>query len=402
MWQITQTNSDGGLRAAGRQSGVPAEGYTRRAVRTCTSVMGARKMAAGMFCALLAMPATAAASGVHALDWQVEAIRNPDGNLQGGHRRQQGSPDPTHAGTTMADVCDSGSALETVTGTLHNYPDAPPQRAKDCDRIISAPQGSSVEITFSSMNLGKSDVEPTAVSLYDGTTAASPLLATFTGNQVPPIVRSTGPDLFVRFVRHGNAAAAQTFFADWTFIDSTQAICASRMVVTSRRGSIIGGEEDLAAHAGPNLDCGLTLHAPTLSTIVLSFTRLELGACAAVVIYDGWDATARQAATLPASTGTATQTVVSSGQDVHLRLIATPGGVGCEPGWGFTADWSFQGQGLDICNPPGAVLTSNIGVLHDDAPDGDVDCSSGQCGDWTALGAAGYSSLGHCWSDTCR
>ena len=85
------------------------------------------------------------------------------------------------------------------------------------------------------------------------------------------------------------------------------------------------------------------------------------------------------------------QTVVSSGQDMHIRLIATPGGLGCESGWGFAADWSFQGQGLDICNPPGAVLTGNIGVLHDDAPDGDVDCSSGQCGDWTALGAAGYS-----------
>ncbi len=346
------------------------------------------------------------------------------------HRRLQ-DPDPsaTHSSTTMADVCEDGDVLDTVTGTLHNYPDAPPQRAKECGRLISAPQGSSVEITFSSMNLGQIDADSTAVLLYDGQSAGSPLLATFTGDQIPPIVRSTGPDLFVRFVRYKNAPAAQTFFADWSFIDSTQAICASRMVVTSRHGSIIGGEEDLASQTGPTLDCGLTLHAPTLSTIVISFNRLEVGACAAVVVYDGWDDRAPQIATLSASTGTATQTVVSSGQDVHVRLIATPGGLGCEPGWGFSADWSFRGQGLDICNPPGAVLTSNIGVLHDDAPDGDVDCSSGQCGDWTALGAAGYSDnldcgvrihaalpgqkivsflspavptfVGHSWSDIC-
>jgi|EP01043_Picozoa_sp_COSAG02_P027866 hypothetical protein len=312
-----------------------------------------------------------------------------------GHRRQQ-DPDPgaTHSSTTMADVCEDGDALDTVTGTLHNYPDAPPQRAKECGRLISAPQGSSVEITFSSMNLGQrqADADPTAVLLYDGQSAGSPLLATFTGNQIPPVVRSTGPDLFVRFVRYGNVPGAQTFFADWSFIDSMQAICASRMVVTSRHGSIIGGEEDLATQSGPTLDCGLTLHAPTLSTIVVSFSRVEVGACAAVVVYDGWDDRAPQIATLSASTGTTTpQAVVSSGQDLHVRLIAAPGGVGCEPGWGFSADWSFQGQGLDICNPPGAVLSSNIGVLHDDAPDGDVDCSSGQCGDWTALGAAGYS-----------
>lgn len=318
--------------------------------------------------------------------------------VDGGQRRVQepDTPHPTHAGTSIADVCDGGPALETVTGTLHNYPDAPPQREKDCGRLISAPQGTSVEIIFSSIALGPSlglpdDVDPTAVLLYDGRSAASPLLATFTGNQIPPIVRSTGPDIFVRFLRRGNAPAPQTFFADWSFIDSTQAICAARMVVTSRKGSIIGGEEDLAAQAGPNLDCALTVHAPTLSTILISFTRIELGSCAAVVVYDGWDDLAPQIATLSATTGATTQAVVSSGQDIHIRLIATPGGLGCDSEWGFAADWSFQGQGLDICNPPGAVLTGNIGILHDDAPDGDVDCSSGQCGDWTALGAAGYS-----------
>ena len=363
-----------------------------KAPSTCRSRMARESRTMLSAASMLLFASAAATSG----DWSADS---------GGHRRLQGSPaDPPHPthGTQMADVCDAATPLTTVAGTVHNYPDPPPQRAKDCGRLISAPQGSSVEITFSSMSLGRvvegdGDREPTAVLLYDGRSSASPLLASFHGNQLPPVVRSTGPDLFVRFLRRGNAAAPQTFFADWSFVDSTQAICAARMVVTARHGSIVGGEEDLAAQAGPNLDCGLTLHAPTLSTIMLSFSRVELGTCAAVVVYDGWDANAPQIATLSASTGTSTsQPVVSSGQDVHVRLIAAPGGLGCAAGWGFAADWSFQGQGLDICNPPAAVLTGNVGVLHDDAPDGDVDCSSGHCGDWTALGAAGYSDNMDC------
>ena len=36
------------------------------------------------------------------------------------------------------------------------------------------------------------------------------------------------------------------------------------------------------------MDCTVTLHAPTLSSILLSFTRLELEHCATMEIYDGF------------------------------------------------------------------------------------------------------------------
>ena len=250
-----------------------------------------------------------------------------------------------------------------------------------------------MELTFSQLEFeGNAD---TTITVHDGQTLGAPLLGTFRGGSsrraIPPITRSTGPDMFVRFTRSGNAVAPDIFFADWAFVNSLQEICSSRMVITDRHGTIQGNNHSPIGGTSA-VDCTVTLHAPTLSSILLSFTRLELEHCATMEIYDGFG---ESADLLALFTGSAEPPSISStGQDIHVRFTQTPEqrlDASCLLGknWGFAVDWDFLGEGFDICSPPTAVLTGQAGVLHDDAPDGDVDCSAVDC-DFSALGAAGY------------
>ena len=326
------------------------------------------------------------------------------------HRRLQPGG-PTH-GTAVEAMCDSaGMPLATQAGTVFRTETAAAQRAAvDCGRLIHAPDGSSVQLTFSAIDLGEPPSGAT-LTVYDGVDDTAPPVAVFSGSQIPPIARSTGQDMYLRLQRAGPAQAAQTFFADWTIIDSTREICDPQMVVIERHGTIEGGHADLMRQvnrhgSGTVLNCAITLHAPTLSNIMLTFSELNLGGCATITAYDGWDSTAPVLARFSTASPSAhdpspaTATASSSGQDMHLQFTTVPGPPppGCSPAdaWRFAADWDFLGEGFDICSPPAAVLMGHVGVLHDDAPDGDVDCSDGTCADWTAMGAAGYSDNMDC------
>ena len=122
-------------------------------------------------------------------------------------------------------MCGPATVLHRPTGTIHD--DATDQAIDctqggcngadtgnngygdnlDCNKIIQAPANTLVSLDFSHMALEAGDACGAAnngvgcdiVTIYDGPNTQSPVLGTFSGNDVPERLISTGTALTVRF-----------------------------------------------------------------------------------------------------------------------------------------------------------------------------------------------------------
>ena len=77
----------------------------------------------------------------------------------------------------------------------------------ECGKHIQAPAGQTVSLLFTQFNLEDS---ADFVRVYDGRDANAPVLGEFTGDNTPPLVSSTGRDMFIQFTTdHGNYGITQ-------------------------------------------------------------------------------------------------------------------------------------------------------------------------------------------------
>ena len=74
----------------------------------------------------------------------------------------------------------------------------------DCGKHIQAPEGSVVALTISYIALEQANACPSPgcdyIAVYDGANQFAPELGKFSGTELPHPVRSTGRDMYVRFV----------------------------------------------------------------------------------------------------------------------------------------------------------------------------------------------------------
>lgn len=247
------------------------------------------------------------------------------------------------------------------------------------------------------------------ISIYDGADDNAPLIGQYTGHNIPMPITSRGQDLFVRFqTDHGNAAITSSidpgFFLDWHFVDvEANNICElGQSILTSVHGRL---SDDLAdtgvactgrtcsgANVGysDNLACGTRIHAPSGSTILWQFTAINLegvsqragcspcpaDGCDNVKLYDGPDS---RAPLLGSFTGNhIPPEVLTTQQDLWIEFHTDAGNCGIsdstsDPGW--FGEWTVVDAGVNICHPSAAVLTASHGVIHDDEPSSEVDCT---------------------------
>lgn len=101
----------------------------------------------------------------------------------------QGQPQPYCVGTTQL-TSSSGSFNDGSGG--NNYVDN-----SVCNWLIDPTiNNASVTLEFTSFNLDNSD----AVNVYDGNNNAAPLIGSYTGSSLPPILTSSGPTMYVSFI----------------------------------------------------------------------------------------------------------------------------------------------------------------------------------------------------------
>lgn len=77
----------------------------------------------------------------------------------------------------------------------------------ECGKHIQAPAGQTVSLLFTQFNL---EQDSDYLRVFDGGDANAPLLGEFTGDSTPPLVSSTGRDMFIQFTTdHGNYGITQ-------------------------------------------------------------------------------------------------------------------------------------------------------------------------------------------------
>ncbi len=114
-------------------------------------------------------------------------------------------------GRLSDDLADAGVACtgDTCSGANMGYSDN-----LSCGTRIHAPSGSTILWQFSEINLEGGSSQRAGctpcpadgcdnVKLYDGPDSSAPLLGSFTGNHVPPEVRTTQQDLWLEFHTDG-------------------------------------------------------------------------------------------------------------------------------------------------------------------------------------------------------
>uniref|UniRef100_A0ACB8FV66 Uncharacterized protein n=1 Tax=Sphaerodactylus townsendi TaxID=933632 RepID=A0ACB8FV66_9SAUR len=156
------------------------------------------------------------------------------------------------------------------SGYVHspNYPGNYPPHA-DCVWTVTVLYGEAVELQFED----QIDIEPSPnctssyLELRDGADSSSPLIAQLCGNSLPPIQRSSGPTLYMRF-RSDSTDARAGFNAKYS-----RAPCGGTL--TGQNGFIKSlGFPDL--HYQDNLQCEWFLHGPMGHYLSISFEALDI------------------------------------------------------------------------------------------------------------------------------
>ena len=102
-------------------------------------------------------------------------------------------PIPACAGTTT--LTNASATFDDGSAPFANYVDN-----SNCSWLIAPTGALNVDLTFSRFNLANvNDI----VNVYDGNSNTAPLLGSFTGATVPPVINSTGGSLFVEFITDG-------------------------------------------------------------------------------------------------------------------------------------------------------------------------------------------------------
>ena len=200
---------------------------------------------------------------------------------------------------------------------------------QDCQWLIQPPQATSITLSFSEFDIeaASSDGQTIydAVSVYDGTTTAAPLLGKFSGNNIPQIITSTGGSMLVRFNSDMNENKQ-----GWSaFYSSTQnTFCSGNTVLTASSGIFDDGSN--TNDYSNNSECSWLIQPTNASSITLSFSSFDTEQdYDGVIVYDGSD---NSSAILNQYTGNSIpSSVTSTGGSMYIEFLSDP--AARESGW---------------------------------------------------------------------
>ncbi|WP_411015967.1 CUB domain-containing protein, partial [Salmonella sp. s51884] len=232
---------------------------------------------------------------------------------------------------TPAPPAPCNSSPVTVSGssvTSPGYPSAY-DNGVSCSTLVVAAAGQVVDLSFTAFDVEQqSTCNFDKLTVYDGDTAASAVLAVLCGSDIPSNVYSSGTNMFLVFTTDSSVTAAG-YDGTVVFIDESE-IPTAAPPPTSGCGSILTDQTgNLTTPGYPssytgNLDCTTQVHSDDpLKTVTLTFNDFNVedhSTCLYdyVGVYDGTDDTATELAKL---CGTTIPTPVSStGPDMFIKF----------------------------------------------------------------------------------
>lgn len=222
----------------------------------------------------------------------------------------------------------------------------------NCKWVIAPAGATQVSIKFS-----KFDTEATydKVYIYDGSDDTAPLLATFSGNTLPPTITTTAGvgAMCIKFTSDASTNLSG-WSADYNAI-IVSPTCSGGTLLTTPTGTFTDGSD--SGNYTNNQQCYWYIAPPCATSVTLSFSQFntELN-YDGIVVYDSLDATNKIGAfsgtTVPASLTSPTGTMLVVFISDYANVLQ-----------GFTANYTSTGS--SYCSGVTTVNTSDYGTITD-------------------------------------
>ncbi len=202
------------------------------------------------------------------------------------------------------------------------------------------------------------------VKIYDGTTTNAPLLGTFSGIALPPVITSSGGAILIHFISD-NITSAAGWYAVYNSVNATiTGPCNGLATYTGPSGTISDGSE--GANYSSNQNCKFLIQPAGVSSITINFTSFDTeGAHDFVNVYDGASASATllgsySGINLPPS-------LTSTGSALFVEF--TTDNVITKKGWSFNYTSTVSStvslcSGLSSFTTPSGTLTDGSGQYN--------------------------------------
>lgn len=193
---------------------------------------------------------------------------------------------------------------------------------QDCEWLIQPPNATSVTLNFTAFDIENASTDGNtiydAVEVYDGSTTAATLIGTYTGNNIPQTLYSSGGSLLIRFYSNLETNK-QGWSANYTSTQDTH--CAGLNTLTAENGTLNDGSDE--NQYANNSDCSWLIHPPRATSITLSFSSFNTEEnYDGVIVYDGDNNTAP---VLAQFSGTSIpNTITSTGGSMYVEFLTDP------------------------------------------------------------------------------
>jgi hypothetical protein len=162
-------------------------------------------------------------------------------------------------------VTGKSGSIEDGSGPVANYV------SDNQSSWLISPQSPNDSITYISLSFDRFDIATDdQVTVYDGATATANILGTFTGNENPGVLQSTGNELLVVFDSNGDNTATG-FLAEYTC--ATPTWCVGMTMMNEPTGEITDGSFDF--NYDSNSNCKWMVNPTTDGASTLYFTAFN-------------------------------------------------------------------------------------------------------------------------------
>ena len=236
----------------------------------------------------------------------------------------------------------------------------------DCSWLIQAEEGHIIDLSFSSFDI---QVKYDLVKVYDGNDETARLLGSYSGDEIPPLITSSGNELFITFTsneffnRNGWEANYETY--------SVQGTGCSNAELTAASGTIEDGSG--SSDYENDLSCSWSINVEDDKLILLDFIQFDTEFDAdSLTIYDGED---ENATIIGSFSGTEIPTKLLSSTS-QLYITFTTNESTTSKGWKLSYE-SVENEPITGCGE--TILTDGSGSFSDGSGilnyENNLDCS---------------------------
>ena len=223
----------------------------------------------------------------------------------------------------------------------------------NCKWIIAPAGATQISLTFTYFD---TEANYDTVLVYDGPDDTYPVLATWWGNTLPPVIyTSSGVGAMCVKFKSDVSQTAGGWSANYQAYGNTPS-CGGGIILSTPTGSFNDGSG--SGNYGNNQECYWFISPPCASSVTLSFSQFntELN-YDGIIVYNGWDNNATQ---LAVYSGTSLPSSVTSNTGKMLVIFVSDYSTTMQ---GFTANYTSTGSAY--CSGTTTLNTSDYGTITD-------------------------------------